>query len=767
VRWKFLGNYFVRYSLAIFAGLGLIFFVEYSGLLEGINNYFYDLSFRLRGPRQSSDRIVIVAIDEGDLERLGRWPIRRLYYARLLDLLKEADVVAFDIIMAEPSQDDNRLAEAMRRHGNVILPVYIDSQLNIVCPTKLLAPYRTGHIHLEPGIDGITRKVFHTIHFRDIELRSLSATIFETFIGTTFYRLKPKRTLERRSSADILQMDLMGINYYGTQGTFQRISLVDILDNKYPSSAFRDKMVLVGITAAGLGDKLLTPFYQLRRDFPGVEIHANILNNLLTNSNIRVVAGWMRWLFVVIICIPCFLLFVNTSERRATLFWVLALMLTQLLVFVLFSTFNLWLSPAAFVLSITFVYVITYMIRLDEAARGLDREYSHILSNMRWKPKEGAEGIPEKGLYGFLTTGGINSKIRGLGKITDQILFEKALTDTALYSEIHGVMLFDPNGRLILANNRAKDTFEALPVEMGTVENFIQGISPFVMEDEGIEDKIRSMEKSRDDITFTLSITEPKKSFLKMDISALTFAGSTYLFVVFTDITRIKELELLKGQIVSMVSHEIKTPIASILGFSELLMNSVEGEMREFTGIINDEANRLIRFINTFLDISRIEAGKQEIRRMPVDMLEVISEVIHSIRPVAEKKQINVKKDTPIFVTVLMLDRDLTKQCMLNLVENAIKYSPPEKDIMIKITEEKERLRVDIIDHGYGMKEQDICRIFEKFYRVRSESTMHIKGSGLGLPFVKEAVEAQGGTISVKSAIDKGSIFSVALPKVI
>ena len=86
---------------------------------------------------------------------------------------------------------------------------------------------------------------------------------------------------------------------------------------------------------------------------------------------------------------------------------------------------------------------------------------------------------------------------------------------------------------------------------------------------------------------------------------------------------------------------------------------------------------------------------------------------------------------------------------------------------MIKITEEKERLRVDIIDHGYGIKEQDIGRIFEKFYRVTSESTMHIKGSGLGLPFVKEAVEAQGGTISVKSAIDKGSIFSVALPKVI
>jgi len=328
-------------------------------------------------------------------------------------------------------------------------------------------------------------------------------------------------------------------------------------------------------------------------------------------------------------------------------------------------------------------------------------------------------------------------------------------------------MLFDPNGRLILANNRAKDTFEALPVEMGTVDNFIHGISPFVMEDEGIEDKIRSMEKSRDDITFTLSITEPEKSFLKMDISTLTLEGSTYLFFVFTDITRIKELELLKGQIVSMVSHEIKTPIASILGFSELLMNSVEGEMREFTCIINDEANRLIRFINTFLDISRIETGKQEIRRMPVDMLEVISEVIHSIRPAAEKKQINVKKDTPIFVTVLMLDRDLTKQCMLNLVENAIKYSPPEKDIMIKITEEKERLRVDIIDHGYGMKEQDIGRIFEKFYRGTSESTMHIQGSGLGLPFVKEAVEAQGGTISVKSAIDKGSIFSVALPKVI
>ena len=107
--------------LTAFAGIVLIFFLEYLGLFEGINAYVYDMFFRIRGSRTPSDRIVIASIDEKSLAKYGRWPIRRIYYARLIDRLNQASVVGFDVIFAEESQDDALLAEAIKRQGRVVL----------------------------------------------------------------------------------------------------------------------------------------------------------------------------------------------------------------------------------------------------------------------------------------------------------------------------------------------------------------------------------------------------------------------------------------------------------------------------------------------------------------------------------------------------------------------------------------------------------------------------------------------------------------------
>ena len=132
-----------------------IYSLDSLGLFQGINNYTYDLSFRLRGDRHPSGRIIIAAIDEKTLGRLGRWPLRRSHYAEFLDKTSQADAVGIDVIMSEPSDDDTELAQAIKRHGRVILPVYIDSQLNKMYPVGLLSPHSAGHIHIEQGIDGV------------------------------------------------------------------------------------------------------------------------------------------------------------------------------------------------------------------------------------------------------------------------------------------------------------------------------------------------------------------------------------------------------------------------------------------------------------------------------------------------------------------------------------------------------------------------------------------------------------------------------------
>ena len=142
-----------RKKLAVFvlAGLCFIFFLDYLGAYKWTDNYFYDLSFRLRGPRVPDSRIIIVKIDEKTLTELGRWPFPRRYYAAFLKTTNQASAVGLDLILDEPSLDDSLLNQAIRQHGRVILPVYFDQESNPHYPLPVFMPYRTGHIHVDGG----------------------------------------------------------------------------------------------------------------------------------------------------------------------------------------------------------------------------------------------------------------------------------------------------------------------------------------------------------------------------------------------------------------------------------------------------------------------------------------------------------------------------------------------------------------------------------------------------------------------------------------
>ncbi len=403
------------YFLITLAGVLLIFVVDYLGFLEGINAYIYDLSFRMRGQSKPSGKIIIAAIDEKTLDKVGRWPVRRMYYAMLLDRIMQAQVVGFDVIMSEASEDDDVLAQAIKQHGRVILPVYIDRTLKIVNPVKSLSPYRTGHIHIEQGVDNVARQIFHTLYLKSEQIPSLTSAMYETLTGKALNRQEMHEYVNgEKNSESIFQMDSMNINYYGAPGTFMRIPMVDIIEDKYQPSFFAGKAVLVGLTAPGTVDMILTPFSQHRDRMPGVEVHANILNNLIDNNPIKDVNDWLERLSVIAISVLFFLLFMRLSEKIATVLWLFSIIATMALAVFLFSGFNLWLRPAIYLFSLSFIFVITYIFRLDEAARKLDMKYSSISYLLGGSMVEPPKLIIPNGLPGFLSTGGINTKIQKL-----------------------------------------------------------------------------------------------------------------------------------------------------------------------------------------------------------------------------------------------------------------------------------------------------------------------------------------------------------------
>ena len=236
---------------------------------------------------------------------------------------------------------------------------------------------------------------------------------------------------------------------------------------------------------------------------------------------------------------------------------------------------------------------------------------------------------------------------------------------------------------------------------------------------------------------------------------------------VLRDIGRQKALQKRNAEFVSAVSHEMKTPLAGIKAYVELLVDGdAEDEQtrEEFLEVINSQADRLERLINNMLNLARIEAGVVSVNKNSRSLNELLEEAVHVVHPAAEAKQIELATElSPLYLGVLA-DRDMLLQSAINLLSNAIKYTPDGGRVTLRSRLADQEVTFEVEDTGVGLSEEDCQRVFEKFYRVKKDKTM-ASGTGLGLPLAKHIVEdVHGGRLSVQSALGAGSTFRVTLP---
>ena len=245
-----------------------------------------------------------------------------------------------------------------------------------------------------------------------------------------------------------------------------------------------------------------------------------------------------------------------------------------------------------------------------------------------------------------------------------------------------------------------------------------------------------------------------------------------YVNVYARDITERKEIEKMKDEFISVVSHEFRTPVTSIKGYLELLAedekDTLDEEQRGFLGVAMRNTHRLEILVNDLLDISRLEAGRLEIAHESFDICELIEEVIAQAKPEMTDKEMTIT--TPDLATPVLAWGDPVRvaQILTNLISNAIKYSDPRTNIEIRIevVEDGDRIfQVDVADQGPGIPSEEIENVFQRFHRVDSTSTRSTTGTGLGLAISKVFVELHGGRIWVTSKIGKGSTFSFTLPE--
>ncbi|MHB8771102.1 MAG: CHASE2 domain-containing protein [Syntrophales bacterium] len=726
-----------KYLLIVLAGIALILAAETLGLFVGMDNHCYDLFFRLRGPAEPDNRILIAAVDEHTLNRLGRWPLRRLHYARLLDRLGQARFVGMDILMVEPAEDDAVLARAIGKHGRVALPAYIVKSLRVAEPVAVLSPCRVGHVHLEQDIDGVVRRVYHTLATGNQTLPSFASAIHEGLSGTAFPREGPAgHGRDQATQARIIQRDARRINYYGPPGTFPRLSLADIVDGRYPADFFKDRIVLVGVTAVGLEAGVLTPFTQHRDQMHGVETHAHILGNLLDRVGIVEVAGPLRWAVSLGIALLFFAFFLRLGGWQAALLWLTGAAGASAAAFVLFALFHGWFSPVLFAFLLTFLFCVAYMYRLEQTGRQLGE------AKEEWE--------------------------RSFNTIDDAIVLTDA-AGTAVRMNSAAGRLLEPRLLDLLARKYP------LP-RQGAAEPASNGQGG----DRAAagEDRVEEMYDPPSERHLEI------KSIPRLDT---TGRPSGHVHVV-RDITERKKVEEEKerlqfqllqsqkmqsiGRLASGVAHDFNNILTAILGYSEIALMRLpeKNPLRNSIQIIHDSGLKATALTRQLLAFSR----KQVMELQVVNLGDVVEGMVKILaRVIGEDVTVKVRVEKPL--GNVLADPAHLEQILMNLAVNA-RDAMPQGGTMTIETADVELdeayaaahagvspglyVMLAVTDTGGGMSPEVQARIFEPFFTTKKVG----EGTGLGLATVSGIVNQMSGHIYVYSELGKGSVFKVYLP---
>jgi signal transduction histidine kinase len=240
-------------------------------------------------------------------------------------------------------------------------------------------------------------------------------------------------------------------------------------------------------------------------------------------------------------------------------------------------------------------------------------------------------------------------------------------------------------------------------------------------------------------------------------------------------VERLQEADRVKSNFLATVSHELRTPLTSVIGYSEMLLEGIAGELneeqREYVRTVMEKGDQLLVLITGILDISRMEAGQMKFDKEPFELDEIVSVALSTIAPNARRKKIGLSCEVPPDLPRVLGDRDKVRQCLLNLLNNAIKFTPEGGAIAIRASEgplapgaTQHGVRVAVQDTGIGVASEYHQRVFDPFFQVDNSSTREYGGTGLGLSIVKRFIEAHGGNVWLESREGSGSTFYFTLP---
>ncbi|MCP5178560.1 MAG: CHASE2 domain-containing protein [Pseudomonadales bacterium] len=757
----------------------------------------YDTLLRIR-PLPMDDDIVIVGIDSRTLAAVGRWPWSRAQQASLLSAIASAHPrkLFVDIVYAERGDiaGDRLLVAAFDQALPTVLPVVIDAVTpggtlleQLPFPDLAETVSALGHVHVSPDADGIVRGSY----------------LFEG-IGSPYWPHVGLVLADKAASmaAACTQSQLVTIandrcdyrrvRFSGPPGTWPHLSALDVLEGLSRPEMLEDRIVLVGRTDLGAPDAIPVPVSADVRPMAGVEYNASLVNAALHGGLVRTVDARLTMVVVLAFVLVALLVVPRLRPRPMLLTsLVLALSTIPLQAALLFG-FAWWLDLSAAAVGVALLYPLWSWRRNEMGWRFVGTELDRLaVEAFRWSRNRAR--VPEEALAERLRwlfeASATDVETEEARKLAAAIRRDQSIVDLpartvdpfvarllriqTLAEEVRvgrdvslagidqmpvGLCVFVASGNIVLSNlafrrftgNRRGHSFfidEALH-ELAGVE--WRELIPRVVRLGGVQ---------------MVEVRNPAGARLLVRLAPLEVEGyaQPVCLLTISDVTEIRIAQERREETLAFVSHDLRSPINSILS---LVRNPKLANEPDLLRRIEAYAQRSLQVSEQFVQLSRLE-NLSELVRHEIDLVSVAENGIDQTFEIAQARRISIRLEAEADVGQglwMLANGELLERVITNLLENAVKYSPPDRVVIVRISREGASALLRVQDQGYGIPEGEVARIFDPYFRSQAPELAAADGVGLGLRFVRLAVELHGGSIEVVSVFGQGSEFRILLP---
>ena len=776
---------------------------------ETLDRLAFDTIVRL-APLPAREDILIVGIDAQSLSYVGRWPWPRETQSALIAAILRAEPKALfvDVIYSErgSAEGDAMLAETFDATAVTALPVLVDAVTQggmlieeLPFPELLASVSLLGHVHVQLEGDGITRGSYLYEGIGAPHWPHVALALHERLTGVrgegcpaqeSEWSLANERCAYRR------------IRFAGPPGEFDHVSAVDLIEGRVPAEIMQGKVVLLGRTDIGAPDTVPASVSAESRPMAGVEYNANMLN-AVSGGGLLAPAGVAPTLLLTLVCVVFAVIALPRLQPRPMLLAAVVLAMVPLALMVVgFFAFSVSLELAAASVGAVLVYPLWAWRRNEMGWRYVGEELDRLAGEaFRWsrnRARVPSEQLPERMQWlldrplGELPGHGDHELLENDIDLLDRVLSDQRLGELHSYpsadpfvarllrirslaDEVRigrevslagldqmpvGLCVFAGSGNVLLAN----DTFLQLTGRTDSRHSFFVLDALGGLPDVSWQQIVRDVVRSGRAQTAETRAGDDRRLHARVASLAVSGYAQPVCMVTLTDVTDIRLAQERREETLAFVSHDLRSPISSILA---LVRNPGNDNWPDLARRVEAYARRSLQVSEQFVQLSRVE-NQERLDKHDLDLVLLVESAVDDVFEQARQTRHVIEvhaADTLPDDGWIAGNGELLERVFVNLLDNAMKYSEPGTTIDVHIRASGAReIAVDVTDHGYGIPEDEMGRIFDPYFRSSSRALTRERGVGLGLRFVRTVIESHGGRVLVTSAVGVGSSFTVHLP---